>query len=649
MSDRATELTGFVEDLIAGLHGAVLVTDRDMRVLAVNDEWQRDLRTPRENAVGRDFFELVPSAEQWRGVFQRCLSGEVVKTDRVRLVGKSGRATWLQSTNLPWRDGSGEVAGVLVLSQRLSAADVADDQGRAVDRLEDAVLLAGIHVWEMDYETRGLWGAGAADTFFQGALSFDDLAYGDRLATVHPDDRERVAAIWDEQDARGESHHAEYRLNRPDRLVWVTSTLRPTLGPDGEPRRSLGVMQNITDRKLAEIALAEANAAKSTFLATMSHEIRTPLNGVLGMAQAMASGDLDADQRGRLKIIRQSGEALLTILNDFLDLSKIEAGKLEIEEIAFDLEAVAESALAPFSAIAEAKGVRLSLDAAPARGAYLGDPTRIRQILYNLTSNALKFTSEGEISLSVRPIPAGGFEVRVADTGIGIPAEKLASLFDSFTQVDASTARKFGGTGLGLSICRRLADLMGGAIAVESVIGQGSTFTVTLPLTRLGDSLDETADTTPRLPLAELAKVRILAAEDNEVNRLVLRTLLDQIGVDPHIVEDGVLAVEAWETGDWDIILMDVQMPNTDGADATRAIRAREAETGRARTPIIGLTANSMSHQIAEYSAAGMDAHVAKPIDAGRLFQAIAEQFAAAPQPSAGVSPAAARGSAAGS
>ncbi len=648
MNDRPAGLTGFVEDLIAGLHGAVLVTDRDMRVLAVNDEWERDMRTAREDALGRDFFKLTPSAEQWRGLFDRCLAGEVVKTDRIRVVGKSGRSSWLQSSNLPWRDASGEIGGVLVLSQRLSAADVADDQARAVDRLEDAVALAGIHVWEVDHETRGLWAAGAADTFFQGGLSFDDLAYGDRLATVHPDDRERVAELWDVQDARGEDSRAEFRLNRPDRLVWVACDARTTRDPDGEPRRVLGVMQNITDRKLAELALAEANTAKSTFLATMSHEIRTPLNGVLGMAQAMASGDLDAEQHGRLKIIRQSGEALLTILNDFLDLSKIEAGKLEIEEIAFDLEAVAESAFAPFSAIAQAKGVRLTLDAAPARGAYLGDPTRIRQILYNLTSNALKFTSQGEIVLSVRPIPAGGLEVRIADTGIGIPADKLASLFDSFTQVDASTARRFGGTGLGLSICRRLADLMGGVIAVESEVGKGSTFTVTLPLTRLGDTLDEPADTAPHLPLAELSKVRVLAAEDNEVNRLVLRTLLAQIGIDPHIVEDGVLAVEAWETSDWDVILMDVQMPNMDGAEATRAIRVREAETGRARTPIIGLTANAMAHQITEYCAVGMDAHVAKPIDAARLFQAIAEQFAAAPGQSMGVSPAA-RGSAEGS
>ena len=648
MNDRPADLTPFVEDLIAGLHGAVLVTDRQMRVLAVNDEWQRDLRTPREAAIGRDFFELTPNAEQWRGLFDRCLAGEVVKTDRVRVVGRSGRASWLQSSNLPWRDADGEIGGVLVLSQRLSAADVAGDQARAANRLEDAVALAGIHVWEVDHETRGLWAAGAADTFFQGGLSFDDLAYGDRLATVHPDDRERVAELWDGQDARGEDSRAEFRLNRPDRLVWVACDARTTRDPDGEPRRVLGVMRNITDRKLAELALEEANSAKSTFLATMSHEIRTPLNGVLGMAQAMASGDLDAEQHGRLKIIRQSGEALLTILNDFLDLSKIEAGKLEIEEIAFDLEAVAQSALAPFSALAEAKGVRLSLDAAAAGGAYLGDPTRIRQILYNLTSNALKFTAEGEIALSVRPIPAGGLEVRIADTGIGIPADKLASLFDSFTQVDASTARKFGGTGLGLSICRRLTDLMGGAIAVESEIGKGSTFIVTLPLPRIGDSLDEPADASVSLPLAELARVRVLAAEDNEVNRLVLRTLLAQIGLDPDIVEDGALAVEAWETGDWDVILMDIQMPNLDGVEATRAIRAREAETGRARTPIIGLTANSMSHQIAEYSAAGMDAHVSKPIDAARLFQAIADQVAAEPQQPVSLSPAA-RGSAAGS
>jgi signal transduction histidine kinase/CheY-like chemotaxis protein len=624
MSDLPAQITKSLSALIAGLHGAVLVTDREMQVLDVNPQWERDLRTPREEALGRSLYDLVPGCEQWRGVFDRCLAGETIKTDRLRVTGKSGRPSWLQSSNIPWWNAAGEVGGVMVLSQRLSAADVAEEQSVAADRLEDAVTLAGVHVWELNYETHSLWSAGAADTFFQGARGYDDFA-NDDLSAVHPDDRARIGALWAEQVARGEDYRAEYRLNRPDKLVWVAASARATRGPDGEPRRLLGVLQNITDRKLAEVAADEANAAKTTFLATMSHEIRTPLNGVLGMAQAMEAGELAEEQRDRLKIVRQSGEALLTILNDILDLSKIEAGKLALEEIAFDLEAVALGAQAPFTALAEAKGVVLRLDIDDARGVYQGDPTRLRQILYNLTSNALKFTEAGEIVLRVTPIESG-LELRVSDTGIGIPADRLQALFENFSQVDASTSRRYGGTGLGLSICRRLTNLMDGVISVESETGKGTTFTVCLPLRRLGDRLDD-ADS---LPIAERglpSNVRILAADDNEVNRLVLRTLLEQIGIEVELVIDGAEAVDAWNREDWDIVLMDVQMPNMDGIAATQAIRQAELATGRPRTPIIGLTANTMSHQVSEYLAAGMDDHVGKPLDVGRLLAKIAKHL----------------------
>jgi signal transduction histidine kinase/ActR/RegA family two-component response regulator len=622
MSDPPAQLTTSLNALVAGLHGAVLVTDRGMRVLDVNAQWERDLRTPREEALGRSLYDLLPGSEQWRGAFDRCVAGEIIKTDRVRVTGKSGRLYWLQSSNIPWWDAAGEIGGMLMLSQRLSAADVAEDQSLAANRLEDAVALAGVQVWELNYETQSLWSAGAADTFFQGARGYDDFA-NDDLSAVHPDDRARVGALWADQVARGEDYRAEYRLDRSDKLVWVAASARATRGPDGEPRRLLGVLQNITDRKLAEVAADEANAAKTTFLATMSHEIRTPLNGVLGMAQAMEAGELAEEQRMRVKIIRQSGEALLTVLNDILDLSKIEAGKLELEEIAFDLETVAVGAQAPFTALAESKGVALRLDIESARGVYQGDPTRLRQILYNLTSNALKFTEAGEIVLRVTPIEAG-LELRVSDTGIGIPPDQLPSLFASFSQVDASTARRFGGTGLGLSICRRLADLMGGSIGVESDLGRGSDFIVTLPFCRLGDQLDTPPDAPPILERSVASELRILAADDNEVNRLVLRTLLEQLGVEAELVEDGAEAVEAWNRQDWDIILMDVQMPNMDGIAATQAIRQAELATGRQRTPIIGLTANTMSHQVAEYLAAGMDDHVGKPFDIARLFQTIA-------------------------
>ena len=370
-----------------------------------------------------------------------------------------------------------------------------------------------------------------------------------------------------------------------------------------------------------ETAAESANAAKSTFLATMSHEIRTPLNGVLGMAQAMAGDELSDRQRDRLSVIHRSGEALLAILNDVLDLSKIEAGKLELEQMEFELAEVARGAYSAFTALANKKGLSFALDIENARGRYLGDPTRLRQILYNLISNALKFTETGEIRVIARREDEM-LVISVRDTGVGIPPESLSKLFAKFDQLDSSTTRRFGGTGLGLAICRELAQLMTGEISVASELGLGSTFTLRAPLRYLGEeraasAAPETAGEQPAIAL------RVLAAEDNAVNQLVLKTLLHQMGVDPTVVENGQLAVEAWEAGDWDVILMDIQMPVMDGLTATAQIRAMEAERGLARTPIVALTANAMSHQIDAYVSAGMNDHVAKPIQAAELFAAL--------------------------
>jgi CheY-like chemotaxis protein/two-component sensor histidine kinase len=384
-----------------------------------------------------------------------------------------------------------------------------------------------------------------------------------------------------------------------------------------------------------------ANRAKSTFLATMSHEIRTPLNGVLGMAQAMAVEALSDAQRGRLDVIRQSGETLLAILNDVLDLSKIEAGKLELEEGRFDISELVEGALAAFMAVAEHKGVDFDLRVeAKAAGIYRGDSTRVRQILYNLISNALKFTERGEVRVTVGHAEAD-LTLEVRDSGIGIAPDRIASLFQKFEQAEASTTRRFGGTGLGLAICRELAQLMGGDIEVASVVGEGATFTVRLPLPRMAEEpakpLRAAAVAGPR-PDANASSLRVLAAEDNTVNQLVLKTLLQQAGLDLALVCDGAAAVAAWESDEWDLILMDVQMPEMDGPTATRTIRAREAETGRARTPIVALTANAMSHQVAEYLGAGMDGFVSKPIEVSRLFAAIEAALAPADDQPAAIS-----------
>ena len=388
---------------------------------------------------------------------------------------------------------------------------------------------------------------------------------------------------------------------------------------------------DVTEARRAERAQREAmrsaeaaNRSKSEFLANISHEIRTPLNGVLGMAQAMEAERLSKRQRQALAVIRQSGATLLALLNQVLDLSKIEAGKLELEERDFELDLLADELRCAFAELAVRKGLRFTVELDPqARGGYRGDPLRVRQVLSNLLSNALKFTAQGGVTLTITR-QEHGLTMVVDDTGIGVRQDRLDRLFEKFAQADSSTTREFGGTGLGLAICRELCAAMGGSIRAEGEPRRGSRFIVELPLPRSGSAAVPDRGDSPSLGRAD-RPLRILAAEDNAVNQLVLSTLLGQLGLEPALVGDGQAAVRAWEAGDWDLILMDVQMPVMDGPTAARAIRAMEQRLGRPRTPIIALTANAMVHQADAYRAAGMDGVVAKPIEVGLLIKAIEE------------------------
>jgi signal transduction histidine kinase/CheY-like chemotaxis protein len=518
-----------------------------------------------------------------------------------------------------------------MLASRRERDDLLIHMKKTEEQFRFAIESFGLYIYDLDYVAETLVKTGIEQTFYTENREYADLRDNLR-AVVHPEDLPAIEESWRRHREEGVTQRAEWRINRSDKLIWVESTAEHTYDAEGKLIRRIGTMRDITERKLFEGEMAEAkaaaedaNVAKSAFLATMSHEIRTPLNGVLGMAQAMAADDLSDIQHDRLDVIRQSGESLLAILNDILDLSKIEAGKLEIEEIDFDLAEIARGAYATFTALANKKGLSFALDIDKARGVYRGDPTRMRQVLYNLISNALKFTESGEIRVNAR-YDRKTLVMSVSDTGIGMSNSVVDSLFTKFTQADASTTRRFGGTGLGLAICKQLAEIMGGSISVQSAEGKGTTFTVKVPLKRTGSgkvvNLVETQIVTEAQEPQAL-EIRVLAAEDNTVNQLVLKTLLHQIGVDPVVVENGALAVEAWESGEWDVILMDVQMPIMDGPTATRAIRAKEAASGRPRTPIVALTANAMSHQIAEYLACGMDGHVTKPIEAMKLFQAL--------------------------
>ncbi len=380
----------------------------------------------------------------------------------------------------------------------------------------------------------------------------------------------------------------------------------------------------------ARAAAVAASRAKTDFIANISHEIRTPLNGILGMTELLIARIPDPDHLARLRILQDSGTGLLTVLNDILDISKIETGAVTLDPVDLDLERLVHDAVSTFRALAERKGLHYALDiSAAVAGSYVGDEGRIRQVLNNLISNAMKFTEAGEVRVAVTPVE-GGVAFAISDTGIGISPEHVQQLFQRFSQADTSTTRRFGGTGLGLAISSDLATLMGGQITVATAPGQGSTFTFQLPLARshaaLAPAPEEPSETAvDRMPPG----LRILAAEDNHVNQLVLAALLEAGEVELSLVSNGQDAVEAYGQSGFDLILMDMLMPVMDGPRAISNIRQLERAHGRARTPIIVLTANAMQHQLDGYSNLDIDGVVAKPVNVGALYHAIAQAISA--------------------
>lgn len=512
------------------------------------------------------------------------------------------------------------VAAIVVRRSRRLAADIDRERTKFRTLFEtntDGIVILDEHGFkECNPATLEMFRMASVDEFLSRRL--EDL--GAPTQADGRSARETAAASLREAIAHG---HAtlQWQGRRADGSLFPAEIALHAMNLDGK-HFIQAIIRDVTAQKAAEAALKEAHDAavattrlKSQFLANVSHEIRTPLNGIIGMSRLLLGTALDEKQRDYADTIARSAESLLSIINDLLDFSKIEAGRLTVEGIPFKLDELLRDIVALQAPRAQAKGIQLILDKRTEIPEWLlGDPLRLRQILLNLVDNAIKFTERGRVEIIVEAaqLPTGaGYRFTVADTGIGIPLEAQARIFEAFAQADGSTSRRYGGTGLGLAICKQLAELMQGRLSLTSKPGEGSAFYLELPLAAT-DAPIEMAASVPNLP--RFRNTRVLVAEDNPVNRKLTRLMLENLGVEVIEAEDGRAACERVKQEALDLVFMDCHMPELDGLQATRAIRAWERDRGMTRLPIVALTADATPGFEASCRQAGMDGYLLKPI-----------------------------------
>ena len=638
-------------DVIDGAQVGTWTWDFDSVGQVVNDVWA--------NMLGYDLQELPhityetwsrlihPDDKEWvEAELRRCTTGEDEAYEaEYRMRHRQGHWIWVLDRARVVRrkvDGSPKVmAGIQIEISELKSREAAlmrakaelenalAQRANAEQRFSDIAAVTDGWLWEQDNELRFTYLSGS-EHVEQLGLTANSILGKTREEWLDSHPEVRASAEWEvvlsaqreHRPFRNFVYRAPYAPDGVER--WFRISGQPVFDHNAVFLGYRGVGSDVTELYLAKARAEEASRTKSMFLANMSHEIRTPMNGVLGMAEVLESTLTDPEHKRMIGTIRKSGESLLNILNDILDMSKIEAGKMELEDVPFSPVDLAERVEDLHRLKAEEKGLDFEvLVSTGAEVRRMGDPFRVQQILHNLVSNAIKFTDRGEVTVEVSGRPGNPLVLVVRDTGIGMSPQEVEILHEEFRQADSSVTRRFGGTGLGMAICRTLVHRMGGEISVTSKKGHGTTIRVSLPLPISAAPPEPVAPQRPERAEGSLEGLRILAADDNLTNRSVLELMLKRCGAEVTTVDDGAQAVAAWAPGKFDVVLLDIAMPVMDGKAALEAIRKIEAATGSNRVPIIAVTANAMSHQVVEYLIWGFDSCVPKPLTMSDMTKAI--------------------------
>lgn len=613
----------------------IVSIDEESRVLEWNSAAERTFGFPREAALGQDIAELIIPPEyrerHRQGMAHYLATGEGPLLNRhieVEAVRADGSRFPVELAISPISSAGRPrfTASLRDITERKRAEAA---QHESEQRLRSTCEHAFASIAEVDATGRFLR-VNEQLTAISG-YSREELLARSFTDITDPEDRE-VDLDQFRRLMAGEidAYTFEKRyIHKDGHTVWVELAASRVDDAEGRPLYGIRVVRDITERKrteehqLARGRAEAASSAKTEFLASMSHEIRTPLNGIIGYTDLLLDQDLKPEQRRLAERIQFAGAALLTVVNDILDFSKIEAGQITLHPRPFSLKALLDNTISIVADLAERKGLLLKVDLDPRMPkALVGDEARLRQILLNLLNNAVKFTQEGQVTLRARYLPTTeGQPIRfaVSDTGIGIPQDQRKYLFHRFYQVNQSSTREAGGTGLGLAISKRLVQLMGGEIGLESEEGKGSTFWFAVPLPRADES--DFAQQHSVITAESSVPGRILLVEDLEHNRDLARAILSRAGYEVEIAENGAEAVQAVQANHYDLVLMDIQMPVMDGMTATRIIR--ELDHPASRIPIIAMTANVLPHQVKTFGEAGMNDHIGKPFKKAELFQKV--------------------------